>query len=46
MGRVNAADLRSDLRLNDDRVVDGSGNAKFQTGNLNADDLSLFGAST
>lgn len=47
-GRSNlnqlAADLGSDLRLNDDQVYDGSGDSNFQTGNLNTTDFSLWTA--
>lgn len=47
-GRANlnqlAADLGSDLRLNDDQVYDPDGNAEFETGNLNTTDFSLWGA--
>lgn len=47
-GRTNlnqlAADLGSDLRLNDDQVFDGSGNSNFETGNRNTSDFALWGA--
>lgn len=46
-GRSNldqlAADLGTDLRLNDDQVYDPDGNAEFETGNLNTSDFSLWG---
>jgi endonuclease YncB( thermonuclease family) len=47
-GRSNlnrlAADLGSDLRLNDDQVFDADGNAELETDNLNTGDFSLWGA--